>query len=115
MWVEGDTDQLAITGVGDVCGHHVQEPDSVVVYSFTGVAYVEESGTKRTYNKEGFLDVRMAGRTGRLRLRHRVRTTTPRERARDRSGLVPSVVAQPGGAKSSRAMPSGSRKLMPEP
>jgi hypothetical protein len=60
VWVDGADDQLAVTGVGDICGHHVQAPESVVVYSFTGVAYVEESATRRTYNKEGFVDIRMA-------------------------------------------------------
>lgn len=60
VWVEGATDQLAVSGVGDVCAHHVQEPESVVVYSFTGQAWFEESATRRTYNKVGFLDIRMA-------------------------------------------------------
>jgi hypothetical protein len=62
--VEVDADDEApdvrVTGVGDLCGHHVQEPTSAVVYSFTGVAYSEQVGSRRLHAREGFIDIRMA-------------------------------------------------------
>ena len=62
VWVTGDGDSpdVNITGVGEMCGHFVQEPVSVVVYSFTGEAYFEEVGSRRLNNKVGFLDIRLA-------------------------------------------------------
>jgi hypothetical protein len=60
LFVEGDSELLELTGVGDVCAHHVQEPTSVVVYSFTGDAYATTTGTKKVPPKIGFLDIRMA-------------------------------------------------------
>jgi hypothetical protein len=60
LWVEGASAQLELTGVGDVCAHHPQEPTSVVVYSFTGDAYATTTGTKKVPSKIGFLDIRMA-------------------------------------------------------
>ncbi len=52
--------ELFLSSVGDVCGHHVQEPYSVVVYSYTGKTYVEAAGAKQVQGKTGFLDIRMA-------------------------------------------------------
>ena len=52
--------ELFLSSVGDVCGHEVQEPYSVVVYSYTGEAYVEAAGVKAVTGKTGFLDIRMA-------------------------------------------------------
>jgi hypothetical protein len=60
LFVEGDDARLELSGVGDVCAHHPQEPDSVVVYSFTGDAYTATTGTKKAPNKVGFIDIRMA-------------------------------------------------------
>ncbi len=57
---DGDEPDLRITGVGDVCSHHVQEPTSVVVHSFTGVAYMEQVGSRRLQAREGFIDIRLA-------------------------------------------------------
>ncbi len=53
-------EELFLSSVGEVCAHHVQEPYSVVVYSYTGVAYVETAASKSVQGKTGFLDIRMA-------------------------------------------------------
>lgn len=58
--VDGNAPDLRITGVGDLCNHHVQEPTSAVSYSFTGVAYAEQVGSSRLHSREGFIDIRMA-------------------------------------------------------
>ena len=58
--VDGEASDLRITGVGDLCGHHVQDPTNVVVYSFTGVAYAEQVGSRRLHGREGFIDMRLA-------------------------------------------------------
>jgi hypothetical protein len=49
-----------LSSVGDVCGHHVQEPVSLVVTSFTGTATIEESGKRKLEGQEAFLDIRLA-------------------------------------------------------
>jgi hypothetical protein len=49
-----------LSSVGDLCGHFVQEPTSVVVTSFTGTATIEESGQRRLEGQEAFLDIRLA-------------------------------------------------------
>jgi hypothetical protein len=51
---------LFLSSAGEICGHHVQEPTSVVVHSFTGTAHVEEAGRRNLVGKEGFLDIRLA-------------------------------------------------------
>ena len=60
LFVEGDDRLLELTGVGDVCAHHPQEPTSVVVFSFTGDAYAATTGTKKAPARVGFVDIRMA-------------------------------------------------------
>ena len=49
-----------LSSAGDICGHHVQPPISIVTHSFTGWATVEESGKRCLVGREGFLDIRMA-------------------------------------------------------
>jgi hypothetical protein len=60
--VEGGGRQVDtfLSSVGDVCGHHVQVPDNVVVTSFTGTATIEESGRRRLEGTEAFLDIRLS-------------------------------------------------------
>lgn len=55
--VDGSEADLRITGVGDLC--HVQDRTDVVVYSFTGVAYAEQVGSRRLQGREGSIDIRM--------------------------------------------------------
>jgi hypothetical protein len=60
--VDGDrpAGDLFLSSVGEVCGHHLQPPTSVVVHSYTGPLYVEEAGTRRLVGQTGFLDIRLA-------------------------------------------------------
>ena len=62
VFVEGEGRQVDtfLSSVGDICGHYVQEPISVVVTSFTGTATIEESGQRTLEGKEAFLDIRLA-------------------------------------------------------
>jgi hypothetical protein len=62
VFVEGDrpSADLFLSSVGQVCGHWVQEPTSLVTHVFTGTMTVEEAGTRRLEGTEGFLEVRMA-------------------------------------------------------
>jgi hypothetical protein len=62
VYVEGDDRQIDsfLSSVGELCGHHVQVPDSVVVTSFTGTATIEASGRRGLEGKEAFLDIRLA-------------------------------------------------------
>jgi len=49
-----------ISSAGEICGHHVQAPDSVVTHTFTGPATIEESGRRRLEGETGFLEIRLA-------------------------------------------------------
>ena len=62
VYVEGEGRQVDtfLSSIGDICGHWVQVPDSVVVTSFTGTATIEESGQRCLEGKEAFLDIRLA-------------------------------------------------------
>ena len=62
VYVEGRGRQVDtfLSSIGDICGHWVQVPDSVVVTSFTGTATIEESGQRCLEGKEAFLDIRLA-------------------------------------------------------
>jgi hypothetical protein len=51
---------LFLSSIGEICGHHVQLPESQVVTSYTGTTYVEESGIDRLVGREGFVDLRLA-------------------------------------------------------
>jgi hypothetical protein len=51
---------VMLVSVGDLCGHHVQAPTSIVTHSFTGTTTVEESRQRCLVGREGFLDIRMA-------------------------------------------------------
>ena len=51
---------MMLVSVGDLCGHHVQAPTSIVTHSFTGTTTVEESRQRCLVGREGFLDIRMA-------------------------------------------------------
>jgi hypothetical protein len=51
---------LMLSSIGDICGHHVQAPTSIVTHSFTGTTTVEESAKRCLEGREGFLDIRMA-------------------------------------------------------
>jgi hypothetical protein len=61
VFVEGAPGaDLFLSSAGQVCGHWVQEPTSVVTHSFTGTMTVEESDRRGLEGDEGFLDIRMA-------------------------------------------------------
>lgn len=60
VWIETDGGETHISGAGDVCGLHVQEPNNVVRYAFTGDAYVESGEARNVYHKVGFLEIRLA-------------------------------------------------------
>lgn len=61
VFVEGDRGaDLFLSSAGQVCGHWVQEPTTVVTHTFTGTMTVEESDSRRLEGTEGFLEVRMA-------------------------------------------------------
>jgi hypothetical protein len=49
-----------LSSAGEICGHHVQLPTSVVTHTFTGIATIEESDRRRLEGREAFLEVRMA-------------------------------------------------------
>lgn len=62
VFVEGDraSADLFLSSAGQLCGHWVQEPTSVVTHVFTGTMTIEESGNRRLEGTEGFLEVRLA-------------------------------------------------------
>jgi len=62
VFVEGErrAADTFLSSAGDICGHHVQAPTSIVTHSFTGWATVEESGKRCLVGREGFLDLRLA-------------------------------------------------------
>jgi hypothetical protein len=49
-----------LTSAGDICGHHPQEPTSVVTHSFTGRATIEAADRRHLEGRTGFLEIRMA-------------------------------------------------------
>jgi hypothetical protein len=49
-----------LSSAGEICGHHVQPPTSVVTHTFTGRATIEESGRPPLERQEAFLEIRMA-------------------------------------------------------
>ena len=49
-----------LSSAGEICGHHVQPPTSVVAHTFTGTATIEESGRPRRKGREAFLEISMA-------------------------------------------------------
>ena len=64
VFVEGDrrrAGDVMLSSAGEICGHHVQPPTTVVTHTFTGTATIEESGQSRLEGQEAFLEVRMAG------------------------------------------------------
>ena len=63
VFVDGPhrTADTTLSSAGQICGHHVQPPTSVVTHTFTGAATVEQSGQRRLEGRETFLEIRMAG------------------------------------------------------
>jgi hypothetical protein len=49
-----------LSSAGEICGHHVQAPTSVVTHTFTGTATVEKSDRPPLEGREAFLEVRIA-------------------------------------------------------
>lgn len=62
VYVEGKrrAADTTVSSAGEICGHHVQAPDSLVTHTFTGQATIEESGRRRFEGKTGFLEIRLA-------------------------------------------------------
>ena len=50
---------VVLSSAGEICGHHVQPPTSVVTHTVTGTT-IEEGGWRRLEGRESFLEVRMA-------------------------------------------------------
>jgi hypothetical protein len=51
---------VVVSSAGEVCGHHVQDPISVVTDTFTGAATIEEADRHRLEGRTGFLEIRLA-------------------------------------------------------
>ena len=53
---------FTMIGVGEVCGHHVQPPTSIVTHVFTGTfeVYDAVNGSKALLGTDGFFEVRLA-------------------------------------------------------
>ena len=62
VFVEGDrrAADVLLSSAGEICGHHLQPPTSVVTHTFTGTATIEHSGRPRIEGREAFLEIRMA-------------------------------------------------------
>lgn len=61
VFVEGKRRADAwLSSAGEICGHFVQAPDSVVTHTFTGTATIEEADRHRLEGKEAFLEIRLA-------------------------------------------------------
>ena len=55
----GPPGQQFLSSAGEICGHYVQVPDSIVIQSYR-TATIEESGHRGLVGKTAFLDVRLA-------------------------------------------------------
>ena len=51
-------DDMTLIGYGEVCGHHVQPPTSIVTHTFTGTYEVLE-GPRRLIGTDGFFEIRL--------------------------------------------------------
>jgi hypothetical protein len=52
---------LTLVGFGDVCGHHVQPPTSIVTHTFTGRygVYGDDTRPRRLEGTDGFYEIRL--------------------------------------------------------
>jgi hypothetical protein len=53
---------MTLVGYGEVCGHHVQPPTSIVTHVFTGT-YEVLDGPRRLIGTDGFFEVRLGADT----------------------------------------------------
>jgi len=51
---------LTLIGDGDVCGHHLQPPTSIITHVFTGRYEVLETTRRRLAGTDGFFEIRLA-------------------------------------------------------
>jgi hypothetical protein len=51
---------VALIGDGDVCGHHLQPPTSIVTHVFTGRYEVLDTTRQRLAGTDGFFEIRIA-------------------------------------------------------